>query len=150
MNARIKEVLRPDNRFAVSSVDRTGARSNVIAGQLALPTQGATGGILLGGDTQLYRGAANLLYLGANDSLALQTSQRIQFRDSGLLIRSDDNGHLDISADISIDLNTPVTVLQNVATGSLPAGPEGAIAYDSTLNKLVVWTGAAWEVITSV
>lgn len=37
-----------------------------------------------------------------------------------------------------------------VATGSLPAAPEaGTVVYDSTLNKLKVWTGAAYETVTS-
>lgn len=36
------------------------------------------------------------------------------------------------------------------ATGDLPtlaAGQEGAIAYDTTTNDLMVWTGAAWVVV---
>jgi len=41
-------------------------------------------------------------------------------------------------------------VLKPVVTASLPATPvEGMIAYDNTLNKLVVYNGAAWETITS-
>lgn len=37
------------------------------------------------------------------------------------------------------------------ATGDLPtaSGCEGCIAYDLTLNKLVVSNGTAWEAITS-
>lgn len=35
-------------------------------------------------------------------------------------------------------------------TAALPAsGPEGLVAYDTTLNKLTVYTGAAWEAVTS-
>ena len=45
--------------------------------------------------------------------------------------------------------NTTVQTLALIATGSLPAGPEGSIAYDSTLNKVVVYNGSAWETITS-
>ena len=36
-----------------------------------------------------------------------------------------------------------------IANASLPTGPEGAIAYDATNNKLVVYTGSAWETVTS-
>ena len=38
-----------------------------------------------------------------------------------------------------------------IATASLPAfaGVEGMIVYDTTTNKLVFSTGAAWETITS-
>lgn len=41
------------------------------AGQLAISTSGITGGIILGDDVQLYRGAANRLDLGSGDSLRL-------------------------------------------------------------------------------
>jgi len=45
----------------------------------------------------------------------------------------------------------PALKLQGQATGSLPGSPEaGTLAYDTTVNKLKVWTGAAWETITSV
>lgn len=41
-------------------------------------------------------------------------------------------------------------VINNVANASLPASAkEGTIFYDATNNKLVVWTGAAYETITS-
>jgi hypothetical protein len=42
--------------------------------------------------------------------------------------------------------------LPNIATGSLAddgTAMEGAICYDSTTNKLLVYTGAAWETVTS-
>lgn len=46
---------------------------------------------------------------------------------------------------------TLAPVFLPVATGSLPATPvEGMMTYDATLNKMVVWTGAAWETVTSV
>jgi hypothetical protein len=36
------------------------------------------------------------------------------------------------------------------ATASLPTPTtEGVLGYDLTLSKLVVWTGAAWEAVTS-
>ena len=37
----------------------------------------------------------------------------------------------------------------SVATGSAPAGITGGIYYDTTLNKLCVYTGAGYETITS-
>jgi len=41
--------------------------------------------------------------------------------------------------------------LRPLATASLPAAPPlVTLAYDLTLNKLVVWTGAAYEAVTSV
>ena len=41
--------------------------------------------------------------------------------------------------------------LKPTATTSLPAAPaDGTFGYDTTLGKLVVWTGAAYEAVTSV
>ena len=40
-----------------------------MAGQFQLPITGSTGGIVLGGDTQLFRGAADRIDIAANDSL---------------------------------------------------------------------------------
>ena len=52
-------------------------------------------------------------------------------------------------------LHNPVEAIQvkqtlELAPTSAPADPaEGMIYYDSTANKLKVYTGAAWETITS-
>jgi len=44
-----------------------------------------------------------------------------------------------------------VHFLRPLATADLPAAPpEGTMGYDLTLGKLVVWTGAAYEAVTSV
>ena len=41
-------------------------------------------------------------------------------------------------------------VLPSIANASLPASPQkGQMYYDSTNDKIVVWTGAAFETITS-
>lgn len=41
-------------------------------------------------------------------------------------------------------------VVPNKANASLPAAPKkGHLYYDSTNDKLVVWTGAAYETVTS-
>ena len=41
--------------------------------------------------------------------------------------------------------------LPPTATASLPAAPPlGTFGFDTTLAKLVVWTGAAYEAVTSV
>lgn len=83
---------------------------NVVSGQLKLPTQGTDGGILFGGDVLLYRSGANWLSLLAGDSLMMTTTGMIRFRDAGLNISSKDDGHLDLDADVSIDLNGTVNV----------------------------------------
>lgn len=63
------------------------------AGQLQLDVQGSSGGILLGGDTNLYRGAAD----------TLQTDSEFHINDNSLTIEraNDFNGaiHLNVSAD---------------------------------------------------
>jgi len=46
----------------------------------------------------------------------------------------------------SIDIGT----FANFTPGSAPGTPaEGDVYYDSTAHKLKVWTGSAWETITS-
>ena len=41
-------------------------------------------------------------------------------------------------------------IIPNIVNASLPAAPKkGILYYDSTNDKLVVWTGAAFETITS-
>ena len=49
------------------------------------------------------------------------------------------------------DAIQPVEIIvPRVANASLPAAPQnGTIFYDSTNDKLVVWTGAAYETIIS-
>lgn len=41
-------------------------------------------------------------------------------------------------------------VMPNKATADLPAAPQaGTVYFDSTTSKLVFWTGAAYETVTS-
>ncbi len=53
--------------------------------------------------------------------------------------------------DLIGDVCMPIElVVMNIATANLPAAPkEGTLVYDATTNKLKVWTGAAYETITS-
>ena len=75
-------------------------------GQLKLPVVGSSSGILFGGDVLVYRHTANLLYLGIGDNLHLPTTSKLTFRDTLLVISSKDDGHLDLDADISVDINS--------------------------------------------
>lgn len=43
--------------------------------------------------------------LQVNDTVLMQTTRALQFRDTGISIRSNDDGHLDLTADTQIDLN---------------------------------------------
>jgi len=54
------------------------------------------------------------------------------------------------AADPYFQTTLPMVMLP-IATGSLPGTPvNGMVHYDATLNKLVVYTGAGWETVTSV
>jgi len=79
---------------------------NKIAGQLLLPTQGATGGLLIGGDCIIYRGQANTIYVVTTNIRFLE-NYGLQLRDGLIKITSATDGHLDLDADVSIDLNAP-------------------------------------------
>lgn len=46
-------------------------------GRISLSTVGSTGGLMLGGDAHIYRGAANVLQLAAGDSFRPETNQTI-------------------------------------------------------------------------
>jgi hypothetical protein len=100
------------------------------------------------------------------DEIQLETTEKIQFRDSGIHIESLDDGHLDLTADTSIDLNGNI-ILGSASTSSLtctgrlivrtlgsdpqdvtpanrPAGSVAEIAYYCTNAST-----PTWEKITS-
>ncbi|MEX0621926.1 MAG: hypothetical protein WD187_02950, partial [Candidatus Woykebacteria bacterium] len=64
------------------------------AGQLQLPTTGSTGGLLLGGDVNLYRSAANILQ--TDDVFTINT-----ILDPGLIVGTGGTGHVRIGGLIS-------------------------------------------------
>ena len=75
-------------------------------------------------------------------------------------LRKIDIGNEIVEAVIQVTRNKGTAGEQNLfaiyapmPTASLPtlaATDEGSLAMDTTLSKLVVWTGAAWEAVTSV
>ena len=54
---------------------------------------------------------------GSEDSLLIDTTRKIQFRDTGLYIHSSVDGQLDIAADTALLLTSPYVGLGNAATG---------------------------------
>lgn len=58
---------------------------------------------------------------------------------------------LDIVGDVSITTTTGALTLPRLTTGQRDAltGVAGMLVYNASTNKLNVYTGAAWEVITS-
>ena len=81
------------------------ASRNVIQGQLKLPTQGSSGGILIGGDAGLYRSGSNQLALQSGDDLWIQGANKLIIRDAGIYIHSPSDGMLDIVSDLDLLLN---------------------------------------------
>ena len=63
------------------------------------------------GNTEIFR------IDGSEDSLLMDTTRKIQFRDTGLYIHSTTNGQLDIVADTALVLTSPYVGLGNAATG---------------------------------
>jgi len=64
----------------------------------------------------------------------------------------EESGSLDCASGADFDFTlSDKFIIPMIATASLPsaAGVEGMIVYDSTLNKLVVSNGTAWETVTS-
>jgi hypothetical protein len=59
----------------------------------------------------------------------------------------DPSAMLDLSSTTLGFLPTRMNTTQKT---SIVSPATGLIVYDTTLNKLCVWTGAAWETITSV
>jgi len=59
-------------------------------------------------------GSVDLITVDPSGNLYLATTQMLQFRDAAVYINSNDDGHLDLTADTSIDLNGAVNVSGNV------------------------------------
>ena len=78
---------------------------NIVNGQLKLPTQGSSGGILIGGDVQLYRSAADRLQL--NDNLMVGSTYKSYFRDTEIYLYSNADGELTVEADLVLNLISP-------------------------------------------
>jgi len=88
----------------------------------------------------------NAGYLAPSDTNTHCMALKARDTDVGLV----EIARLQGAADPYFQATLPMVLLP-IATGSLPGTPvEGMIAYNATLNKLVVYTGAAWEAVTSV
>ena len=85
-----------------------------ITGQFKLPTTGSSGGILLGTDVLLYRGAAHRLYLGAADSILIQGDSKVYFRDTGIYLYSDADSRLTITADGYLTISAPAIYIDEL------------------------------------
>lgn len=69
VNAITSIRMESPGSFVVYSGDDSLTYTN--AGQLQLPTTGSGGGLLIGGDVSIYRGAANELFVATGDKLCL-------------------------------------------------------------------------------
>ena len=87
-------------------------------------------------------------YFKLSDDLLMNSTEFIYFRDTAISISSVDDGHMDIAADVSIDLNTPITYTQNVQPiandtyylgkndDDTPLAYKGVILKDTTNGKI--------------
>jgi len=78
--------------------------------------------------------------------VSLPLDNWIDFGDNAVKIGSDDNGHLDLTADVSIDLNTPLTI----TTGdiSIDSDTSGFIVGDGQ-NASITWDNANSHVLVT-
>ena len=72
---------------------------------------------------------------GLGENCLVSSTNQLQFRDTGVYIYSADDGHLDIHADVSIDLNA------NVSLGSYSLTTTGAISAHGYKCNVVNKTG---------
>lgn len=80
-------------------------------------------------------------YLLPKGGIRLETNKEIRFRDASIHIRSDADGHLDITADVSIDLNG------NVVLGAKSITVNGVeiVGADGEVNKAAVEDSTNWD-----
>lgn len=113
----------------------------------------------MGGDSLLYRIDANVFAL-SQDYLRILNNKFISFRDNQVYISSKDDGHLDLDADTSIDMNAKVDLggnhiwyalmdVMQITSSARGTPQEGDLKWDSTAHKLQVYNGSAWETVTS-
>lgn len=76
---------------------------NVVRGQVKLPTQGSSGGLVIGGDWHAYRSGAEILTV---EHLLTRSTYVHMFRDNAIYINSPSDTNLDIVADGSIYLKS--------------------------------------------
>ena len=98
-----------------------------------------------GSDTELqynnggaFGGLSSLTWDDTDFLLGSGTTTKLQFRDAGVFINSADDGHLDITADISIDLNSNWTATgvtcANLGTVSAATSITSTILSDGTID----------------
>jgi len=52
-------------------------------------------------------------YFKFSDDILMNSTEKVQFRDAAVFINSATDGHLDLDADVSIDLNTPAVYISD-------------------------------------
>lgn len=77
------------------------------------------------------------------------STTKSQYRDSALYINSIDDGHLDLTADVSVDVHAPVLVLPVKTDTGDPTGQEGAIYVNTFDNALRYYADGAWRTAAS-
>jgi len=80
-------------------------------------------------------------YFAFSDDILLNTDEKIYFRDTALYVSSLDDGHLDLTADVSIDLNANVVI----GTNSLTINSIEIIGSDGEVNKSAIEDSGNWD-----
>lgn len=75
------------------------------------------------------------------DEIRLSTNEKIWFRDAAIHIRSDADGHLDITADVSIDLNGNVVL----GAKTITVNSVEIVGSDGEVNKAAVEDSTNWD-----
>jgi hypothetical protein len=116
------------------------------ASQLRLPVTGSGAGLLLGGDTQIYRGAADVLY--SPDSLRLSGHTRVGNTGAPTNVTAGDltcvrliAGDAALAANVILAANGPATLSGYLRVGSATA-PTNVTAGDVNATRLFVGADA--------
>jgi hypothetical protein len=89
------------------------------------------------GNTTIGNAATDTLDINAtiSDDFLVGTTKKIQFRDSNIYISSKDDGHLDLDADVSIDVNATV-----VSAGKIIQTPGTPITASANISSITSGT----------
>jgi hypothetical protein len=97
---------------------------------------------------------SNIIFWGKNADADFSTKQFTFFGASGNFLLQDAGTHTDTaSSRLTITSTTQGVLLPRMTTtqkNAILTPATGLIVYDTTLNKLALYTGAAWETVTSL
>lgn len=135
--------------FAQAAYAVTGANEGYLF--CSAPTaSGKTGSMIIATDAT---GTANDIILAVN-GFSTVANQLVFIKGAGANARTVGIGAAPTGASAILELTSTTKgfkppVMTTTQKNAISSPAEGLVTYDSTLHKLCVWTGAAWETITS-